>query len=239
VSARSALFAAAIALALVLGFALGRMGDDADRVTVTRTVETERDVLPNHLNRAWVPEEILGAARPRVEFSGAWRLGGEPALVAVAWHGEGDKTSSSDSAIEIWHEEADGWTRLFDRRRPGWVAFDVQEGDVTQDGISELLVTEGRGSGYCGPRSLLSVQGGRLHELFGRSYCERSPSLVDGMLIVAEPIGDCPHVPGNVHCYGGHRNHVLAWDGLRRVVDNVSIHCKAALRAERLCRRVP
>ena len=105
-------------------------------------------------------------------------------------------------------------------------------------GFLDTLVTEWNGgSGYCGDRALLSVQHGRVYELFRRDYCERQPTIVNGMVLVGEPIGDCRYENASAHCYGGVRTQVLAWAGTKRVIDHTFVRCSAGLRPERLRRR--
>lgn len=231
--------AAAVAVAS-FGFVIGRHGDRIDRqVATTQTVTREIAEPPSKGDGSSLPP-ALARARPRAaQLVATWSLSSpRPRLTLIYWRLPAGRSAWGTSVLEVWRGAGGGWTRLYERRRPGWTRFEIETGDVTQDAVSDVLVTEWNGgSGYCGARLLLSVQAGRVHELFRRYYCERQPAVVNDMLLVAEPIGDCPSKFRGAHCYGGLRTQVLAWSGRRRVIDHTLLRCFAGLRPERFCRR--
>jgi len=242
VSVRSVVVAAAAAVAVAsLGFVLGRHGDrTGGQLTITQTVTREAATQPLKGDGSTLPAALAARARPRAaEFEGAWSLSHRsPRLVLIYWRLPSGTAGWGSSVLEIWSRAGSGWMRLYARQRPGWIRFEIEAGDVTQDAVADTLVTEWNGgSGYCGNRLLLSVQGGRVYELFRRHYCERPPAIVNGMLLVAEPIGDCPSKYRGAHCYGGLRTQALAWSGRKPVIDHTFLRCFAGLRPERLCRR--
>ena len=242
-SVRWVVAAAAAALAVAsLGFVLGRQADRTAREpTTTRTVTREVAAAPVNGDGSTLPAALAARARPRsAELYGTWSLTyGSPVLRLIDWHLPSGPTGLGTNVLEIWRAAASGWTRIYERRRPGWIRIEVEADDVTNDGIPDALVTHWNGgTGYCGDRLLLSFQSGRVHELFRRNYCERKPEIVNGMLLVGEPIGDCPHPSGGAHCYGGLRTQVLGWDGRKRVVNRTFVRCfRQVFRPERLCRR--
>jgi hypothetical protein len=243
VSVRLVLVGAAAAIALAsLGFALGRHGDRTGRqVRITGTVTHEAAPRSLRGDGSLVPAAIRSRTGPRAaELEGAWTLAhARPVVMLLYWSRPPVRRGAEwgTSVLEVWRQAESGWTRLFAHRRPGWIRFDVQTGDVTQDGISDALVTESNGgTGYCGDRLLLSAQDDRVYELFRRGYCELRPTIVEGILVATEPIGECPPKHQGAHCHGGERTQILEWNGQKRVIDYTHVRCSFGLSPERLCR---
>jgi hypothetical protein len=122
---------------------------------------------------------------------------------------------SLEKGLAVWRRTGTAWRRAYTRRYAELANFGIARGDVTSDGIDDVLVTHSQGSGACGVRAVLAVVNGVVREIFRRSWCETGIAALTGDLVVHTPYGPCPVQPGAAHCYAGVQHERLHWDGGR------------------------
>jgi hypothetical protein len=137
--------------------------------------------------------------------------------VVVQW------TGATSSGFAIWRRTGRSFAREYVERAFESDGYQFSQDDVTQDGLADLLVSEGTGSGDCGPRVVLEVQRTRVVPLFRHDACEEQSSIRDGLLTFREPVGECRSA--EVHCYSGVRLTILGWNGSSIDVDRTIVRC--------------
>jgi hypothetical protein len=146
----------------------------------------------------------------------------------------------------IWRRERfdDGarWRVVYEHRYPAWANISIEIGDVTNDGVADVLHYDEQGSGGCGSHYLVATVGESEREIYRRDSCESYYRIRRGALVVDEPVGPCPVTPGSAHCFGGRRVVALRWSGKRIVPVSSETECTwpaLDLDPARECRRRP
>jgi hypothetical protein len=174
---------------------------------------------------ARVPDRLI----PRGAEGTAMGLGATQ--IVVRW------TGTTSSGFAIWRRTAHGFAREYVQESDESDGYQFLQDDVTQDGLADLLVSEGIGSGDCGPRLVLGVQRTRVVPLFRHDACELQSSMQDGLLTFREPVGHCRS--SGAHCYSGIRLTIRGWNGSRIDLNHTIVRCFLPSRpGSRGCRTV-
>lgn len=162
------------------------------------------------------------------------RMSWRPPRIFVAWTRTDDPRNRKDRArpytagVVIWRRERylDGhrWRRVYERRYRPFAYIGMEFGDVTHDGVADVLHQDEQGSGGCGPHYLVATVRGREREIFRRESCETQYRIVRGVLIVNLPVGPCPR-PQAAHCSGGRRVERMRWSGRRLATVHTRTTC--------------
>jgi hypothetical protein len=188
------------------------------------------------------PLAVLAPRRSQAQLITSGRAG-RAKMIAVVWSRErrtapGDVVT--DKGLVVWLRGEDLWRRAYARRYSQWVMVRVRSADVTRDGQRDFLVTEWNGgSGFCGPRRVLSRMHNGVRVIFALgNLCETDLGAKGGDLVVNTPVGPCPYGDGSAHCYGGIRHDRMRWVGRRFVLfHSLTICHPASLDARRSCTR--
>jgi hypothetical protein len=223
----------------------------AQTTTVTRTVRAPR-LLPLRVERfAYFggPSQPTELA-PRDTRITLRRMAANPRLLFVHWKRDDDPRNRKEARIGaagvvLWRQErspegAMRWRALYQRRYSVWAWVDVETGDITGDGVPEVLHSYEEGSGGCGPHYVVSVAGKTAREIFRRDSCETDYRILRRVFMINEPVGPCPMSPASVHCFGGKRLVRMRWTGTRLVPATVKVEClwpKLELDPSNECRR--
>jgi hypothetical protein len=134
--------------------------------------------------------------------------------VAVAW-ASGDPATRRSGLI-VW-QRADAqpaWEAVYafvDPKGRGVFGVRMDQGDVTHDGIADLLTFEDvGGSGACGTYRVIATTDGDASEIFRRDVCDAEIQIAGRDLRVREAVFE----PDDPHCCpSAFRTTVLRWNG--------------------------
>jgi hypothetical protein len=163
------------------------------------------------------------------------RVSWRPARLFVAWTRPDDPRNRKESmrpltaGVILWRHEPfeDGsrWRAVYERRYPPWALIFVEFGDVTHDGIPDVLHYDRQGSGGCGAAVLVGTVGQKEREIFREYTCETTHRILRRVFMVNEPVGPCPIRPAGAHCFGGRRVVRMRWTGTRLVRASARVEC--------------
>ena len=145
--------------------------------------------------------------------------------IAVAWE-RGDDPFAAERGFVVWQTAGDGgtaWRAVYaftDPPRKEVLGIQrPQRGDLTGDGVDELVTFEDRGgSGACGTTRVISPVAGAADEIYRRATCDAQTSIVGSTLQVREAV----FAPDDPHCCpSAFRTTTLEWDGDRFVETDV------------------
>jgi hypothetical protein len=134
--------------------------------------------------------------------------------IALAWRLGADPFASTQGLV-VW-QRFDGpeWRALYaftDRPRRGVLGITMEPGDLTGDGIADLLTSEHTGgTGACGTWRVVASEPGGATEILRRDACDTEIVIAAGDLRIREAI----YEPGDPHCCpSAFRITTLRWDG--------------------------
>lgn len=134
--------------------------------------------------------------------------------IALTWV-EGIPPESRAGLI-VWQRSGDpnAWRAVYaftDGPRAGVFGVRVWEGDLTRDGVPDLLSFEDvGGSGACGTYRVIASASGAANEIFRRQVCDTEIVIARGDLRVREAVFE----PDDPHCCpSAFRTSTLRWDG--------------------------
>jgi hypothetical protein len=136
--------------------------------------------------------------------------------IAVAWE-RGEDPFAAERGFVLWQRTEDGsaWRAVYaftDAPRRAVLGIQrPQRGDLTGDGVDELVTFEDRGgSGACGVTRVISPRAGAADEIYTRATCDAETSVVGTALEVREAV----YGPDDPHCCpSAFRTTTLEWDG--------------------------
>jgi hypothetical protein len=134
--------------------------------------------------------------------------------IAIAWR-RGTDAFASTHGFVVWQRFAGPeWRALYgftDRPRSGVLGITLEPGDLTADGIPDLLTTEHTGgSGACARWRIVASEPGLATEIFRRDTCDTDIAIAAGELRIREAV----YEPGDPHCCpSAFRVTTLRWDG--------------------------
>jgi hypothetical protein len=134
--------------------------------------------------------------------------------IAVAWR-RGPDAFASTHGLVVWQRfEGPSWRALYaftDRPSSGVLGITIEPGDLTGDGIADLLTNEQTGgTGACGRWRVVASEPGGANEIFRRDTCDTEIAVAQGELRIREAVYD----PGDPHCCpSAFRAITLRWDG--------------------------
>ena len=145
--------------------------------------------------------------------------------IAVAWE-RGEDPFAAERGFVLWQRTEDGgaWRAVYaftDAPRRGVLGIQrPQRGDLTGDGVDELVTFEDRGgSGACGVTRVISPSSGAADEIYKRATCDAETSVIGTTLEVREAV----YGPDDPHCCpSAFRTTTLEWDGERFVETGVA-----------------
>jgi hypothetical protein len=167
------------------------------------------------------------ASAPRAQQVEIRRAGG---VAFVEWSRRTrmrDGFVHSETGVAIWRRARGGWRLAADERSTRSEPYlGAELGDVTGDGVADVLLARGTGgSGGCGTRYVLVSTTGGTIRAWRRNYCEGGATIERGRLVSALAVGPCPYSDGSAHCRGGTETTTYRWNGTRLVPAQVSIRC--------------
>jgi hypothetical protein len=134
--------------------------------------------------------------------------------IALAWRRGADPFASTYGLV-VW-QRIDGpeWRALYaftDRPRTGVLGISMEPGDLTGDGIVDLLTNEHTGgSGACGRWRVVASELGVATEILRRDTCDTDIAIAAGELRIREAV----YEQGDPHCCpSAFRVATLRWDG--------------------------
>lgn len=134
--------------------------------------------------------------------------------ISLTWLDE--EPSGRRTGLIVWQRFEDGssWRAVYaftDPPRKGVFGIRLEPGDVTGDGISDLLSFEDvGGSGACGTYRVVTSVPGDATEIFRRDTCDTQIAISRGDLRVREAV----YGPDDPHCCpSAFRTTVLRWNG--------------------------
>jgi hypothetical protein len=140
-------------------------------------------------------------------------------LVALTWR-RGPDVLRPETGFVVWQRFADHppWRVIYAFTNPPRrevLGIRLSSGDVTGDGIPDLVTFEERGgTGSCGTWKTLAVAEGGAEQIFQRRTCDAALHIRDGVLELQQAV----YGPDDPHCCPrGHRFTTLEWDGSRFV----------------------
>ena len=134
--------------------------------------------------------------------------------IAIAWR-RGEDAFASTHGLVVWQRfTGPEWRALYaftDRPRAGVLGITMEPGDLTGDGIADLLTSEHTGgSGACGRWRVVASEPGAATEIFRRDTCDTDVVLAGGELRIREAV----YEPDDPHCCpSAFRVTTLRWDG--------------------------
>jgi hypothetical protein len=180
------------------------------------------------------PSEASAFAPPDTTFR-VLRISSRPARIFVPWNRYDDPRNRKDlgrpytAGVAIWRrerfKEIHRWRLTYQRRYRAYASIAAEVGDVTNDGVNDVLHQDEQGSGGCGPHFLVATVGTREREIFRRDSCETYYRILPGALLFVEPVGPCPISDGGAHCFGGRRSVRMRWTGTRLVAASARVEC--------------
>jgi hypothetical protein len=114
---------------------------------------------------------------------------------------------------------------VYGHRYRAWAHIDAEFGDVTHDGVADVLHEDEQGSSGCGSHYLVGTVAARERVIFRRESCETDYRIARRGLMINEPVGPCPVSPASVHCSAGRRFIRMRWTGTRLVRASVKVEC--------------
>jgi hypothetical protein len=165
---------------------------------------------------------------PGATLTSSWagEAGAGAASVAFAWR-RGDDPLAAQNGFEVWARfagEDPVWRAVYaftDRPSTGVLGITFEEGDVTGDGVADVLTFEDTGgSGACGTWRVVRIERDDAVETLARQTCDTRVRIAGGDLEVREAV----YKPGDAHCCpSAYRTTRLRWDGRGwKVVDRVT-----------------
>jgi hypothetical protein len=134
--------------------------------------------------------------------------------IAIAWRRGTDEFASTHGLV-VW-QRLDGpeWRALYaftDRPRAGVLGITMEPGDLTGDGIPDLLTSEHTGgTGACGRWRVVASEPAGATEIFRRDTCDTDIAIAAGELRIREAV----YEQGDPHCCpSAFRVTTLRWDG--------------------------
>ncbi len=145
--------------------------------------------------------------------------------IAVAWE-RGADPFAAERGFVLWQrtEDRGAWRAVYaftDAPRRGVLGIQrPQRGDLTGDGVDELVTFEDRGgTGACGVTRVISPRAGAADEIYKRATCDAETSVVGIALEIREAV----YGPDDPHCCpSAFRTTTLEWDGERFVETGVA-----------------
>jgi hypothetical protein len=145
--------------------------------------------------------------------------------IAIAWE-RGEDPFAAERGFALWQrtEDRGAWHAVYaftDAPRRGVLGIQrPQHGDLTGDGVDELVTFEDRGgTGACGVTRVISPRAGAADEIYKRATCDAETSLVGTALEIREAV----YGPEDPHCCpSAFRTTTLEWDGERFVETGVA-----------------
>jgi hypothetical protein len=134
--------------------------------------------------------------------------------IALAWRRGADPFASTHGLV-VWQRfEGPEWGALYaftDRPGTGVIGLTMEPGDLTDDGIADLLTSEHTGgTGACRRWRVVASEPGGATEIFRRDACDTEIAIAAGELRVREAV----YEPGDPHCCPrAFRVVTLRWDG--------------------------
>ena len=135
--------------------------------------------------------------------------------IAVSWY-RGDDAFSHQTGLVVWQRFRTGppWRAVYaftNRASSGVFSVTLQGGDVTGDGIADLLSREDTGgSGACATWRVVASSLGGASETYRRQACDTSIEISGGALSLREAV----YEPDDPHCCPSAFRYVtLGWDG--------------------------
>jgi hypothetical protein len=217
---------------------------------VTRTVEAAptRPLVVERFVYA-TPAQPTAFAPPDTSIR-LWQISARPARLVAIWTRDDDPRNRKDTrrprtaGVVVWRRErfsgATRWRVVYERRYPAYANIYVETGDVTADGIPDVLHYDRQGSGGCGAHYLVGTVGTAEREIFRRESCETDYRIFRRVFMINQPIGPCPVSRAGAHCSGGSRLVRMRWTGTRLVPALVKVEChwpELPLEPARECRR--
>ncbi len=135
--------------------------------------------------------------------------------IAFAWR-RGEDPFASEHGFSVWQrfENGPAWRVVYaftDPPSAGVLGVGLEAGDLTADGLPELLTFEQvGGTGACGTWRVISPATGSAMEILRRATCDVEIAIVDGGLRVETAV----YRPDDPHCCpSAFRITRLEWDG--------------------------
>jgi hypothetical protein len=140
--------------------------------------------------------------------------------IGVIWE-RGNDPLQAERGYVLWQatDDPDAWRAAYaftDERRSGVLGITQEgRGDLTDDGVDEILTFESTGgSGACGVTRVISPSDVAATEILRRSTCDAQASLERGHLVIREAVFG----PSDPHCCpSGFRTTTFDWNGKRLV----------------------
>jgi hypothetical protein len=138
------------------------------------------------------------------------------ALIALAW-ARGSDPFSQEHGFVVWERfdgEAPPWRAVYGFTDPpsrGILAIQLSEGDLTHDGVEDVLTFEDAGgSGSCGTWRVIAPSAGSAEQIYHQPTCDTQVVNTGGSLKIQQAV----YKPGDAHCCpSSYLLTTLRWDG--------------------------
>jgi hypothetical protein len=169
------------------------------------------------LDPAQIPSTALTPPDSRVTASWTMTPPADPiGLIGLAWARGGDPFSSQHGFV-VWQRfdgQAPAWRAAYaftDRAARGILGIRLSVGDLTHDGIDDVLTFEDAGgSGGCGMWRVISPTRGGTEQIFHKPTCDTEILSSAGTLRITEAV----YEPGDAHCCpSSFLISILRWSG--------------------------